>query len=573
MPEELPAWWTWSICSTQWYFSSATASKPRVAPDRREARLEPGQALDGGVGADELVVVEHGQPVAVDDRDDGAGEVAVGPGLGGPRVDSAAYVSTSVRDQPSMVAIRSAPMPCGTKSVAKAVSGSIAQAPPSEAIGTRLIDSTPPAKIRSSQPDATRLAAWLTASSPLAQKRLSWTPATVSGKPAAIADGLGDVGALVTDRRHAAEHDVVDPVRVEDGVARPELVDQPDDQVDRLDLVQRAGRLARPRGVRMASYTNASAMTVPALSSDGSVLTGACLDPDCDTDYCQRGQGTRCGPRISRARDGVGGGTPRRRRSRSRELGRLLDELTNSSAPGSAGRNVALLHHQGSWCRLPISSVAAPRYPTRPTYVARVEPLLELDRHVSRPRAGDRALTSPGFPADAAPEDIALHRTIARAVAIAGAAEYDHRSELDRRTNRTLSDDDLATRLAALASRCRAKRGRYQVRSSQRPPSASGCSTSGGRASPYRTPAAHRRRRDRSLRRARRPGRRRRAQPTCSGRWSGPVYMEAGARRRTSCASVVERLKPLSHRVAWSTAYDVGHGFEENREAVAQRSR
>ena len=32
MPELLPAWWTWSICSTQWYFSSATESKPAWSP-------------------------------------------------------------------------------------------------------------------------------------------------------------------------------------------------------------------------------------------------------------------------------------------------------------------------------------------------------------------------------------------------------------------------------------------------------------------------------------------------------------------------------------------------------------
>lgn len=32
MPEELPAWWTWSIRSTQWYFCSATASKPPSSP-------------------------------------------------------------------------------------------------------------------------------------------------------------------------------------------------------------------------------------------------------------------------------------------------------------------------------------------------------------------------------------------------------------------------------------------------------------------------------------------------------------------------------------------------------------
>ena len=96
-------------------------------------------------------------------------------------LDSTAKVSQSSRLKPSMVAIRSAPMPCGTKPVASAVAGSIAQEPPSEPIATRLIDSTPPARIRSSNPPRTRLAAWLTASSPEAQKRLSWTPATVSG--------------------------------------------------------------------------------------------------------------------------------------------------------------------------------------------------------------------------------------------------------------------------------------------------------------------------------------------------------------------------------------------------------
>ena len=32
MPDELPAWWTWLICSTQWYFSSATASNPPASP-------------------------------------------------------------------------------------------------------------------------------------------------------------------------------------------------------------------------------------------------------------------------------------------------------------------------------------------------------------------------------------------------------------------------------------------------------------------------------------------------------------------------------------------------------------
>ena len=52
----------------------------------------------------------------------------------------------------------------------------MAHAPPSEPIGTRDIDSTPPAMIRSSQPERTFWAATLTASRPEAQKRLSWKP-------------------------------------------------------------------------------------------------------------------------------------------------------------------------------------------------------------------------------------------------------------------------------------------------------------------------------------------------------------------------------------------------------------
>ena len=129
--------------------------------------------------------------------------------------ESAAYSSTSRREKPSMVAMRSAPMPCGTKSVSKLVIGSANQAPPSEAIGTRDIDSTPPARTRSSQPERTLAAAMLTASRPEAQKRFSWTPATVSGQPGGDGRDPGDVGALVADRADDAEHDVVDGGRVE----------------------------------------------------------------------------------------------------------------------------------------------------------------------------------------------------------------------------------------------------------------------------------------------------------------------------------------------------------------------
>ncbi|SSS38734.1 Uncharacterised protein [Acinetobacter baumannii] len=83
--------------------------------------------------------------------------------------------------------MRSAPTPCGTKDDLRLVSGSKAHGPPSEPIGIRDIDSTPPATTKSSQPERTFMAAMLTASKPEAQKRLICTPATSSFQPAAIA--------------------------------------------------------------------------------------------------------------------------------------------------------------------------------------------------------------------------------------------------------------------------------------------------------------------------------------------------------------------------------------------------
>jgi hypothetical protein len=64
------------------------------------------------------------------------------------------------------------------------------------------------------------------------------------GVPRLERGGLRDVAALVAERGDDAEHDVVDPVRVERGVALLDLVEQPDDEVDGLHLVQRPDLLA-----------------------------------------------------------------------------------------------------------------------------------------------------------------------------------------------------------------------------------------------------------------------------------------------------------------------------------------
>src|SRR5262249_38477164 len=64
------------------------------------------------------------------------------------------------------------------------------------------------------------------------------------GQPGADGRGLGDIRALVTDRGDHAQNDVLDPVRVEVGVPPAQLVDEPDDQRDWFDAMQRAGLLA-----------------------------------------------------------------------------------------------------------------------------------------------------------------------------------------------------------------------------------------------------------------------------------------------------------------------------------------
>ena len=58
--------------------------------------------------------------------------------------------------------------------------------------------------------------------------------------------GAGDVGALLADGRDAAEDDVLDAGRVQVRVALAQLLEQADDQRDRLGAVQRSGVLAAP---------------------------------------------------------------------------------------------------------------------------------------------------------------------------------------------------------------------------------------------------------------------------------------------------------------------------------------
>jgi DNA-binding transcriptional MerR regulator len=135
-----------------------------------------------------------------------------------------------------------------------------------------------------------------------------------------------------------------------------------------------------------------------------------------------------------------------------------LDELTNRV--GLSVRNIRFYTTKGL-VPPPIRRGRSGYY--TPDHVARLELVQELQTHGFTLAAIERYLAR--IPDDASPEDIALHRAMLAPWQAEAPVEMS-RSELDRRTNRKLSDDDLAT-LAALGIALRTKRGRYQVAASQ----------------------------------------------------------------------------------------------------------
>lgn len=96
-------------------------------------------------------------------------------------------------------------------------------------------------------------------------------------------------------------------------------------------------------------------------------------------------------------------------------------------------------------------------------HVARLELVQELQAHGFTLSAIEKYVA--GIPADATPEDIALHRTMLAPWQVDRPVEMT-RTELDKRSGRTLSNEDLAT-LAALGIVLPTKRGRYEVAVSQ----------------------------------------------------------------------------------------------------------
>jgi DNA-binding transcriptional MerR regulator len=141
----------------------------------------------------------------------------------------------------------------------------------------------------------------------------------------------------------------------------------------------------------------------------------------------------------------------------SREL-LTLEELT--ARVGMSVRNIRFYTTKGL-VPPPIRRGRSGYY--SPDHVSRLELVQELQAHGFTLSAIEKYVAR--IPADATPQDIALHRTMLAPWQADLPVEMS-RAELDARSGRTLSDEDLTT-LAALGIVSPTRRGRYEVAVSQ----------------------------------------------------------------------------------------------------------
>src|SRR4051812_5720461 len=228
-----------------------------------------------------------------------------------------------------------------------------------------------------------------------------------------------------------------------------------------------------------------------------------------------------------------------------------LDELTNRV--GMSVRNVRFYTTKGL-VPPPIRRGRSGYY--NADHVARLELVQELQAHGFTLSAIERYVAR--IPADATPEDIALHRTMLAPWQADLPVEMS-RTELERRTGRALSEDDLTT-LAALGIVFRTRRGRYEVALSQLSVGLGlldlGFPTEAALAAAD-VYAEHGRQIAKELNELFR-----------TMVW--PVYRESGA-SPDKLREVVERLKPLSV-ASLVSAYEAAMD-ETRRESIAKRAR
>jgi hypothetical protein len=244
MPEELPG----SVDVLDLLDPVVLLQRDRVEAahlaDRGERRLQAAERLDGGAGTDELVVVQDDLVVDVEHRDDRVGKAAVGLRGGGAllRADGVGVdvVAAEVLDGGDEVGAD----PLGHE---RGVIGGLGVHRPGAAVrahgnAAHRLHAAGEHEVLPAGGDL--LGGDVDGLQARGAEAVELDAGDGVGQPGLDGGRLGDVGALVADRRHAAEHDVVDAGGVELGVAAERLMHEADDQVHGLGGVQRPVDLA-----------------------------------------------------------------------------------------------------------------------------------------------------------------------------------------------------------------------------------------------------------------------------------------------------------------------------------------
>ncbi|HMS48371.1 MAG TPA: hypothetical protein PKD89_12370 [Candidatus Microthrix sp.] len=206
------------------------------------------EPVGGHLGSHVLVLSEDGEPVDVLDGHDRPGEIPAGPGGGGQLlgthralVDVAAGNPVDRGEQVTRDALRDEVVVVGGGRVHRHGAAVGAHRHPRhrfDAAGDHQLV----------EPRTDRLGGQVDRLEAGAAEAVQLHAGDRVGHPGSGGGGAGDVHALVPHRRHAAEDHVGDPLLVQIGEPAPKLVDQADDQIDRLHAVQCAAALARATG-------------------------------------------------------------------------------------------------------------------------------------------------------------------------------------------------------------------------------------------------------------------------------------------------------------------------------------
>src|SRR6266498_3842597 len=229
IPEEFPGLCTWLIFSTQWYFCSATASKPPISPTASQdsgSLPSPSSVESGRMCSSRSSTVTPLRSVT------GTTDLVKYPFVHDFAARSCEVSAYPLWDEVGLVVGLRVQRPGAAVG---------AHRHPGHRLDTTGDDQAVP-------PGPDLLRGHVDRLQPGRAEPVELHAADRVRQVGGQRRGLGDVHALVADRGHHAEHDVVDALGVQRRVALGQLVDEADHQRDRLGPVQGSLLAAAARG-------------------------------------------------------------------------------------------------------------------------------------------------------------------------------------------------------------------------------------------------------------------------------------------------------------------------------------